>query len=112
MNEDNEQPDPQDFIRQIFGGPSKSEVDKQRMALQAESHATYGWFDNASEEDLTRLRLIVGSIIQAANGHSGAAMQAAFWQGYAAAKLEQHYGVCPSCGTNHMNELLDEPGDE
>lgn len=104
--------DPSEIFRAIFGLPDEETLQKQKMAVTAEVHEIYSWFSNADKESLQRLKSIVGSIITASNGHSGAVMQAAFWQGYVAAKLEDHHSICAACGVNHMDELTTEQSDE
>lgn len=97
--------DPEKFLRHMFGLPDDDTIQKQKMALTAEVHSIYDWFNSADEESLKRVKAIVGSIINASTSLSGSLAQAAFWNGYTSAKLESNHGVCPACGVNHMDEL-------
>lgn len=97
--------DPSEMFREILGLPDKETVQREKMHATAETHEIYNWFNTVDQESLQRIKTIVGSVINASNGHSGAAMQAAFWQGFIVAKLEDNHSVCPACGVNHMDEL-------
>lgn len=97
--------DPEDFFRQMFFLPSREEMQRQHLANTAEVHEIYAWFNEASEEDLKRIKSITNSIISMSTSDPAAA-QAAFWQGFLTAKLDDHHNICPGCGVNHMDELL------
>lgn len=101
---ENEQ-DPEDVLRGLFGMPTKTEADRAKMQATAEIHEVYAYFDETDVLALKRMKTLMTSVINASNGASGAAMQAAFWQGFLTAKLEDHHAVCAACGVNHMEEF-------
>lgn len=100
--------EPEDIYGALFGPEAKAEIDKAKMKVSAEAHDIYAWFDHADKENLIRMKQIIGTILNASTSHSGAVMQAAWFQGYVTAKLNQHHNICPACSTDHMDELLSE----
>lgn len=79
---------------------------RHEMESQSIRHQILNLFNELEQDHLFILRVILSSLASAPGKQSS--LMASYYEGIASAKLDSRFDVCPGCGENHDERMMDE----
>jgi hypothetical protein len=79
---------------------------RHEMESQSIRHQILNLFNELERDHLFTLRIILSSLASAPGKQSS--LMASYYEGIASAKLDSRFDVCPGCGENHDERMMDE----